>query len=105
MHGASPHPVFDLQRGHTRELSHLVGDEDEACAARVRGDVQAVDADGLARVFERGADLPVVLRGLGGVGQDFEAADLAAASAAVFMAPASAPAYPSVFDSPHFDML
>jgi sodium/bile acid cotransporter 7 len=71
---STPNPVLDSQARHAHELVHVVGDQGQACAARMTGNMQIVHAYRLPACFKLGAYASVVLRCLGVIGQHFHAA-------------------------------
>jgi hypothetical protein len=56
-------PLLDLQYRHPVESAPVVGDHDQALAARVHCVVQIVQPDGRALGLQRRADLPAMLSG------------------------------------------
>ena len=70
----SSNPVFDLQRGHSGELSHVVGHHDQPFAAGMGRDVHVVDTNWLAESFQGGTNGAIVLRSFAAVGEHLEPA-------------------------------
>jgi len=58
-------PVLHFMRGHTHEFRGIVGDQHQAFAARVTGNVQVIHTDGRAEAFQGGTNGAIVLRSLG----------------------------------------
>jgi hypothetical protein len=60
----SIHPVFQQQTRNSLEFAQVIADQDQALAARMRGDMQIIEANRLPRFFENGPDVSIVPGGL-----------------------------------------